>query len=370
MADSLPGIFAGATHLTFEQIAGYVDQTLDRTESPFVTDHLASCIQCERAVDDLRAFTAEDTAPNPTPATATAKQSIWERARGLFWPSSPAPAFGWALAALLFLVLAGWWLRSVFTPKTPAPELARQETPPPSPVPPSITPSPETVPLLAQLTDGTGRVTLDQRGNLSGLEALSPAYQRLVKEALTTQRLPASGALQGLNRRGSSLMGGDEQGNKFSLITPAGKVVFSDRPIFRWTRLGGATAYVVEIYDAQFTLVMTSEPLQRTEWTPQQPLARGGVYVWQVKATKDGQEVLAPKPPAAQARFRVLAQTTADEIAQARRAYASSHLTLGLLYAQAGLLDEADQELRALLKANPNSTIVRRYLAQVQALRR
>jgi len=41
-----------------------------------------------------------------------------------------------------------------------------------------------------------------------------------------------------------------------------------------------------------------------------------------------------------------------------------------LLYARAGLLDEAEQELRALQKANPNVTIVRRLLANVQALRR
>jgi predicted Zn-dependent protease len=43
---------------------------------------------------------------------------------------------------------------------------------------------------------------------------------------------------------------------------------------------------------------------------------------------------------------------------------------LGLLYAQAGLLDEAEQELRTLRQANPDSEAVRRWLAQVQARRR
>jgi anti-sigma factor RsiW len=377
---------AATSHLTFEQMAKHVDQALDRTESLFVADHLTSCLQCERAVNDLRAFSNEGksedlaqievAAPNPTLTDATAKPGLWEKVRGLFWPSAPVPAFRLALVALL-IVVAGWLIRSSLVPKSPAPDFASQDGQPtvspsvaPSLAPPVATPQPETIPLLAQLTDGTRQITLDQQGKLSGLEELPPAYQRLVKEALTAQRLPASSSLEGLTRRGSSLMGADEQGNRFALLAPAGKVVFPDRPTFQWTPLGGATSYIVEIYDERFDLVMKSEALQRTQWVPPQPLARGQVYAWQVKATKDGQEVQAPKPPAPQARFRTLAQSQAEEIARARRTYASSHLTLGLLYTQAGLLDEAEQEFRILLKANPNSAAVRRLLAQVQALRR
>ena len=59
-----------------------------------------------------------------------------------------------------------------------------------------------------------------------------------------------------------------------------------------------------------------------------------------------------------------------NELVRARRAYASSHLTLALLYMRAGLLDEAERELRALEKANPNSAISRRFLANLQAMRR
>jgi len=62
-------------------------------------------------------------------------------------------------------------------------------------------------------------------------------------------------------------------------------------------------------------------------------------------------------------------QAKVNELAKAKRAYASSHLTLGLLYAEAGLLKEAEQELRLLRKANPNSELARTLLRQVQALR-
>ena len=50
--------------------------------------------------------------------------------------------------------------------------------------------------------------------------------------------------------------------------------------------------------------------------------------------------------------------------------FASSHLALGLLYAEAELVEEAEQELLALKVANPDSEIIRRLLNQIQAMRR
>lgn len=84
---------------------------------------------------------------------------------------------------------------------------------------------------------------------------------------------------------------------------------------------------------------------------------------------KDGQEITSPRPPAPQAKFRILDQAKANELAKAKRAYGSSHLTLGLLYTEAGLLKEAEAELRALRRANPDSEVARNLLRQVQTLR-
>ena len=143
----------------------------------------------------------------------------------------------------------------------------------------------------------------------------------------------------------------------------------STQPAFRWSALEGATSYVVEVYDEQFKLVASSSELTARSWTIAKPLARGRVYSWQVKAIKDGQEVTSPRPPAPQAKFRVLDQAKANEIMQAKRAYPTSHLTLGLLYADAGLLREAEQEFRLLQRANPDSEIARKLLTQVQGIR-
>jgi hypothetical protein len=303
----------------------------------------------------------------------------------------PRPALQWGLAStMLLMLLAGGWL--VFenirlrqlTSQAQAEgaelqrrkrelemQLASERSPTPVVTPiASSTPAAEgATSVIAQLSDGGSRVMLDREGKLAGVDRLPPAYQRMVKEVLTDQRLEESSALAGLNRTASSLMGGDEQGNKFLVTEPVGKVMLADRPPFRWSPLTGATGYVVEVYDEKFNLVATSSQLTGNSWTAPQPFKRGGVYPWQVKAIKDGQEFRSPRPPAPQAKFRILDQAKANELAEARRAYASSHLVLALLYAQAGLVDEAEQELRALQKNNPNSAIVRRLLASVQAVR-
>jgi hypothetical protein len=110
----------------------------------------------------------------------------------------------------------------------------------------------------------------------------------------------------------------------------------------------GATGYVVEVYDEHFKLVSSSPQVTNLQWATTQALPRGHVYSWQVKAIKDGQETTSPRPPAPQAKFRVLDQAKVNELTRAKRAYGSSHLMLGLLYAEAGLLKEAEAELRLL----------------------
>ena len=212
---------------------------------------------------------------------------------------------------------------------------------------------------------------MDQESGLSGVDNLPSHIQQLVKGALSNRRLEKSPLLSGLTRPVSSLMGGaGAQDNQFSIVEPIGKVTLSDRPTFRWSGLQGATGFIVEVYDEKFSLATSSPQISGTTWTPLQPLSRGGVYSWQVKAIKDGKEIISPQPPAPQAKFRVLDQAKTAELEQAQRAYASSHLTLGLLYSQAGMLDEAERELRALQKANPNSEIVRQSLADLRAMRR
>ena len=56
-----------------------------------------------------------------------------------------------------------------------------------------------------------------------------------------------------------------------------------------------------------------------TEWTLPSTLARGRIYIWQVRATKEDQQVVAPSPAAGRAKFKVLEQSKIQQIALAKR---------------------------------------------------
>lgn len=361
-----------SAHLTSEQTAEYVDRNLSNEALQVVTDHLSSCDQCAFAVDDLRAFRNQiapslDRDYGPTPVVP-ASQSSWRQKFASLFRGSAVPAFGAAALAIVALSFIAWvvWRTSNEEKREIVVVVPTPSVQPSPPAVPSVEAQPEAVPVVARLNDGAGVVSVDQDGKLSGAENLPASYQEIVKRALTSQKIERSSQLQVLTRPPSVLMGGSEQAREFSVIEPAGIVSMADRPEFRWSRFEGASVYVVEIYDDQFKLVTTSPQVTTLSWTATQALPRGQVYSWQVKAIRDGQETTVPRPPAPQAKFRVIDQGRMNEIARAKRAFGSSHLTLGLLYAEAGLLREAQHEFRLLQKANPQSEIVRKLLRQVR----
>lgn len=373
-----------AVHPTVEQIAQYVDGISTGEELQGVNDHLTICEQCELTVSDLRAFRNEiatGLSREFRPASLATKSEGWNQRLLDLLPSpllrSPF-AFGAALA-LLLLMVTGWVIWQARENKEMKPEIAIADPSPASGIPgapPAIaTTSPGTgqeiggASMVAQLADGPGVVTLDGDGRLSGVDHLPPDYQQMVQESLTSQRLDKSSLLEGLNRPASALMSREERADEFSVIEPVGKMILADRPTFRWAPLEGATGYVIEVYDETFRLAAASPQLTALSWTAPEPLKRGAVYSWQVKAIKDGAEATSPRPPEPQATFRILGQSKMNELTKAKQAYASSHLILGLLYVDAGLLDEAESEFRSLQKANPDSPLVRRLLSEIQKLR-
>ena len=373
--------FAGQAHLTFERTAAYVDEALAGEELQVVTDHLTGCEQCALAVDDLRAFRIQvlpgldrEYRQPPAPATTEIRRRRFVASAPFVLTRSPALVVGSALAALL-MIAAGWQVWQAIERNRKNPKIAQTT---PSPTTPVVTPVVSPTPtqaggaamVIAQLNDGAGQVVLDGNGNLSGVDHLPPVYQQMIRNTLTTKRLEKPPLLAELVRPDSSYMRArDNQEVRFLVISPVGIVMISDRPTFRWSPLEGATGYFVEVYDDKLRQVITSPQLTDTSWTSPQSLKRGGIYSWQVTAIKGGEEFSSPRPPAPQAKFRILDKTLANELVQARRAYASSHLTLALLYTKAGLLDEAEEEFRALQKANPRSAIPLSLLVSLKAIR-
>jgi hypothetical protein len=325
-----------------------------------------------------------------------------------------------AFAVLLAVLLTGWWVaRNLSRPGQPiaaedsggarpsprvSPEQAAGPTPTAEPVrrpeeagrrdggadfpPPEkaqrrepstsdkTKPKPEGAPtprrspdVIVALQDGPRLVTLDGGGRQRGLEGLPRSWQREVAEALSAQRVKRPPVLDELEDGSRGTLRGASDGAPFDILGPVGTVVDGDRPSFRWGALRGAESYAVAVFDSRLNKVARSGPLSANEWTPAQPLRRGETYFWQVTAVLEGKEVVSPGTAAPEVKFAVLGQAESEELRRARSSLPGSHLTLGVLYARAGLLDEAEREFLSLVESNPESPAASKLLRSVRELR-
>lgn len=397
-------------HLTYEQLATYVDHESNEREREAIAGHLGACSQCREEVRDLFAF-KESMAASPVQEAVPVREAgraswslaaFWQR----IWHTNALRLAGSAAVLLLavgltlwlFLKPAGTGSNEVVEVKpTPTPTASPGETLPtptaspearqeiqasnqnPQPTPEQIgpRPAPTTEPsaTVVALNDGPNRVAIDSRGRVKGLDLLSQEDRRAVRSALLNRRVAPAAALAGLEARQGTLMSvpGSEDtppgASTFGLTSPVGKVLRTDAPTFRWQPLEGASSYTVNVFDTDFNKVATASAAGITEWTLPKALTRGRIYSWQVTAVKDGQEIVSPAPPAPEARFRILDGAQHRRLERAEQQHADSHLTLGVLYAQAGLLDEAEREFQALTEANPDSAAARELLKSVRAFK-
>jgi anti-sigma factor RsiW len=360
-------------HLTMGQLAEYVDKKLAGTDLQAAEDHLSRCELCAVEANDLRAFAysmVPELKNEHHPAVGPERsEGFVRRVFGLLprsFPRLPSLAFGSALAALLLMV-GGWLVWNSL--KNAATKGESQANVPAVNRIPARSSEDTAAPVIAEINDGDGRIRLDREGRLSGADRLPPACRRMVIDALAGRALEKSPWLAGLSRPAGLLMGGDDQASKFHVTQPVGKVIQSDRPTFSWSQLDGGTKYVVEVYDEKYNLVTAGAPVTVARWTTPTPLRRGRKYSWQVRALTAGQEFRSPRPPEPQAEFRILDQATASELARVQREFGPYHLAVGLLYAQAGLLEEAEREFRSLQESNPGSAPVKRLLDSIQRMR-
>ncbi len=263
----------------------WVDGTLDAAGREIVETHLEDCPGCRAEAADLR------------------------RLRRSAPPPRSAPRW-WMAAAALVLVIGG---AAVVSLRPPA------HTDPPRP------PHPRTEPHTA-----------------SPVAYANGEWNALVAEAVRTRRLPVAGGLEELRRDADPLRGG-ESGEAASL-SPAGVVVGTARPRFRWPAVDGKATYGVAVFDGSAE-VAASEALTATEWTPASDLPAERTLAWQVEVTRVGQRSIMPAPPAPPALFRIAPAADRAQIDAARTQYPNDHLLHAVLYARAGLTAEADAAL-------------------------
>jgi hypothetical protein len=361
------------THLSSERLAIYAAGGFDEIDRELAESHFEVCPQCAAKAQGLRARTARDVEAVGRSSALTGALSAQLMAtsgpaplRSRFPLSPLALKVAGAVAMLALLVLAfALWLRDkkeesavVVQPSAPAPSNPNSSTHPPFVAPPT--------PILLALNDGGGTITLDSRGNFAGLDSLAPPDQQRVKAALETREVQISKTIKELRDSAAPTMGGSS-GGALALLGPVGAVVAGRRPTFRWRPLNGATSYQITITDsaAGYREVVSSPQLQGRKWTADRPLERGRVYTWQIIARAGDGEVKSPE-----AKFKVLDPAAAGALAKVNRIYAGRRLALGLLYAEAGLLDDAERELKALVVANPQSPIAKSLLQDLRSKKR
>ncbi|HZN00592.1 MAG TPA: hypothetical protein VFB70_14420 [Pyrinomonadaceae bacterium] len=339
-------------HLSTVEAMAYARNTADEIDSEIAESHLAVCEACRAEVQRHHV--------KPPALKPRAWVNWWQ----------PLRVAAVVSCGILVILLVLWLLRN-----KPAQHTEQAVSPPPATSSPQSSPAPSATPEVRPtefalvLNDGTREVTVDKQGTLAGLERLPSPLQQRVRAALQSGKLEHPSALVQLKGQPSTLLGKSSTGLPFELVSPLAQVVRTEQPTFRWRPLAGAQSYTVTVTDADLNVVATSPPLNTTEWRISNRLRDGVVYSWQVTAQKDGAGITSPVLPAPQAKFKVIDRATSETLQQAERAYPDSHLTLGVLYAEAGLLDEAEQQLRELVRSNPRERIAIKLLDNVKALR-
>jgi hypothetical protein len=345
---------AGSSHASFEDLAALADGARDGVSRERLQEHLEACSTCAAEAHDLQLLRARLQArPRPRLRLAAGLAAAAAACVAAAWLGTlPLRNRVGRLEAELDRVdrsarqQADTWRAAAEALES---ELQRAETRGTAVGPGAA----------IDLADARGPVRLDAQGRLEGLGALPPALEERLRRALWSRRVRIPVAVVALAGAPGRLRGPDAP-PAFTVLSPVATAVESDRPTFRWAPLDSATSYVVRVSDARLREVAASRSLPATihEWRPEQPLPRGASYVWQVTAVGPEQEIVAPRAPEPEARFVVLGQEQARDLARDRQSH-DSHLLLGVLYAEAGLLDEAARELQALRDLNPGSETAR-----------
>lgn len=326
-------------HLSYEELETYVDGTMTAPDRVVLEAHARECRTCATDLEEIQAVRRES---EPAP-----RATVAEPERAGFWQR----LIGWR-GGLVLAAAGACALLAVVLVRAPLPQNVPVAQNGANPANSRV------------IHDGT-RILSVAGGRIEGLDPRAEPYRTTLEQALVSKRIEPAVSLQDLGGTSGVLLGAPDEPARGKLLQPLSKVVEDQRPTFRWEAIPGAM-YSVSVYDDAFNMVAGSGRIVASEWQPTTPLRRGMRYSWQLVVSQNGKEFTVPVPPAPEARFRVLGESEEAEISHARSQAGGSHLVLGILYARAGLLDPARQELQALQTQNPDSAEVAGLLASVQ----
>lgn len=365
--DELAGL--QSWHLEGEELAAYLEGRMDELDFECASLHLEECNSCMKKTS--AAFEHSLEYPRLSRSARRNYALTWSR----YLPnvqSISSPRLQLTLAAVLVIasMLTLWVL---IQPKSASPQVAdssSEETVSPDPLVEQSTASVRTgVGATSDTSQGVdSSMSTPKSVNTNSEEREVKRQQDAMERELIARDLVMPPAIEMLDRTPSITVRGTQASIQFfTIVHPFATVVGDDCPTFSWTALDGATSYTVSVFDADLHLVKTSEPLNETHWLMPDHLERGIVYTWTVTALKNGQETIAPAAPA-RAEFKILGKSELAELDRLLNK-SRSHAARGVLYAEAGLLEEAEKEFQTHLTLYPADERGKKVLQVVHSWR-
>lgn len=209
---------------------------------------------------------------------------------------------------------------------------------------------------LYQLSPHAPRVTTQEKQSgppgidldVSELDSLPDSLRDGAMLLLTTETPEPPEAIANL-----AVAGGED------VLRPVSEAVEETQPVLYWSPAFGEPPYTISISDDHNQVISRAQGIQNTSWMVLTPLRRGGEYTWQVTVAGASE----------QASFRVLDDGQAMLWRAMLAAHSQSHLLIGLVAQQLGMLAIAEREYTALTKAFPDSNTAALLLNNVTDIR-
>jgi hypothetical protein len=311
-------------HLSYEQMDDWVEDRLEPADRELVMAHIGLCPPCARQLIAYQEYASVMATPVKTGVhlakeKAAAKQSFWS------FLKQPQYALG-AAALIAFFIIVPWSRHSA--PEQTGAILAPASTAVESTVPTRNSP------------------LIDQALNAAELDSLPDTLRAGAKEVVSDSSVRPE-SLKGLEPNGDMV-----------LEYPFSETVAETQPGFRWKSFGDSS-YTVSLSDSR-GLISRRGGLTDTRWTPSTALTRNRVYTWEVESAGEKHR----------GTFRILGENQAAELEKVRAEHGKSHLVMGAVSEELGLLTPAKQEFEAMAKDKSQSQQAAKLLNRIEALRK
>jgi hypothetical protein len=304
----------------------WVEDRLEPADRELVMAHIGLCPPCARQLIAYQEYAPVMAAPIKTSVFRAAQPA---EAKPSFWAFLKQPQYALGAAALVaFFIVVPMTRHS--SPEQVGAILA-----------PASTAVESTVP-------ARNSSLLDEAITASELDQLPDSLRAGAKQAISdTDQVVRPAALQGL------------QGSSDAVLEyPLSEVVAETEPVLRWKAFGDST-YTVSLSDAR-GLISRRAGLKDPRWTPASPLVRDLVYSWEVESAGQKHRGM----------FRVLGEKQVKELERVRAEHGSSHLVMGAVSEELGLLTPAKHEFEALAKDKAEAVQASKLASHIDQLRK